>query len=116
MSHPALARFFGPQRDVLAIHVMKRLSMAQAQRRALTLTDLASELGVRKADVRRVVTALHQQGYVDALRLRLTLAGFAIGAAVARVDLRPMRRPLGAAASSPERAAPGLRAVEARAA
>ena len=79
-------------RDVLAIHVMKRLTIAQTQGRLLSLQDLSTELGVRKADVRQTITALHREGWVDALRLRLTLAGFAVGASLADASLVAVRR------------------------
>ena len=85
-------------RDVLAIHVMKRLTIAQTQGRLLSLQDLSSELGVRKVDVRQMITALHREGWVDALRLRLTLAGFAVGVSLAKAPLVPVRRPMQRAA------------------
>ena len=59
----------------LAAHVIVTLSEAQAEGRALRLDEVASEIGVRKADVRNVVTRLHAEGHVDALRLRLTMTG-----------------------------------------
>jgi DNA-binding IclR family transcriptional regulator len=62
--------------------------------RPLSLLDLSRELGVRKGDVRTVVSALHRQGYVDALRLRLMFAGFALGIALASRPLAPLRRPV----------------------
>lgn len=80
-----------PQRDVLAIHVMRALSRAQRRGRVLCLEDLAREVGARKADVRAVVSALHAEGFVDAVRLRLTLMGLAIAQALrgsAVVDVR----------------------------
>jgi hypothetical protein len=97
MNHPALSHAFSPQRDLLAIHVMKRLTIARTEEHLLTLRDLADELGVRKADVRATISRLHAQGYVDALRMRPTLSGFAIGAALADVELEPLRRKVPAA-------------------
>lgn len=93
MNHTKLSPQTTPSRDLLAIHVMKRLTIAQTQERLLTLQDLAEDLGVRRADVRRTVSALHQEGFVDALRLRLTLAGFALGSSLVDALLAPLRRP-----------------------
>jgi len=45
----------------LAAHVIVTLSEAQADGRALRLDEIASEIGVRKADVRNVVTRLHAE-------------------------------------------------------
>ena len=80
-----------PQPDVLAIHVMRAISRSQRRGRGVCLEELAREVGARKADVRAVVSALHAQGFLDALRLRLTLAGLAIAEALrgqAVVDVR----------------------------
>ena len=79
-----------PQADVLAIHVMGALTRAQTQGRGITLDDLVNELGVRKTDLRRVVSTLHAQGFVDALRMRPTMLGFALGTA-AGGDLLALR-------------------------
>lgn len=59
----------------IAAHVIVTLSDAHADGRVLRLDELAEEIGVRKADVRHVVTRLHAEGHVDALRLRLTMSG-----------------------------------------
>lgn len=72
-----------PRHDVLAIHVMRAISRAQVRGRVLSLEDLSRDLGVRKPDVRRVVSSLHAEGYVDAVWMRLTLAGFAVASSVA---------------------------------
>lgn len=82
------ARICAPADDVLAIHVMQLLT---SRRSAYSLEEVAAELEVRKADVRRVVSLLHRQGFMDALRMRPTLAGFALGRAVRGVDLVPLR-------------------------
>jgi DNA-binding Lrp family transcriptional regulator len=92
MSPSFLSRFCAPADDVLAIHVMRELTSLQREGRVATLADLAGALGVRRADVRRVVSALHRQGYVDALRMKPTLAGFALGSALIGAELTPMRK------------------------
>jgi hypothetical protein len=84
--------------DVLAIHVMRELTRAQLQGELLSLEDLANKLEVRKADVRAVVSTLHQAGYVDALRLRVTMMGLCIGASTHDATLTPVRQRVGAPA------------------
>lgn len=87
--------------QALAPHVLRSLAVAQKLGRPITLLELSRDLGVRKGDVRAAVSALHHQGYVDALRLRLTLPGFALGAALAARPLPPLRRPEPAPAAAP---------------
>ena len=79
--------------DVLAIHVMRVLSRAQQRGESLSLEDLAARLEVRKADVRRVVTALDRRGFVDAARMRVTMMGFVLGCSVSAAELKPARKP-----------------------
>ena len=76
----------------IAAHTIVVLSRAQADGRALRLDELATEIGVRKADVRKVVTSLHAEGHVDALRLRLTMTGLALATSLAASTLRDARR------------------------
>ena len=76
---------------LVAIHLVKHLTSSQRSGRVVTLADLVDELGVRRADLRVAVRALHEQGYLDALRMRLTLAGFALGASLDGATLRPLR-------------------------
>ena len=92
MNHAQKDPGFSLRRDVLAIHVVKRLTIAQTEGHLLSLQDLADELGVRKTDVRDIISVLHAQGYVDALRMRPTLAGFAIGSATSDAELAPIRK------------------------
>jgi DNA-binding IclR family transcriptional regulator len=79
--------------NALAPYVLRLLALAQTKGRPVTLRDLSRELGVRKGDVRATVSALHREGHVDALRLRLSLSGFALGVALASRPLKPLRRP-----------------------
>lgn len=81
-----------PSSDVLAIHVMAALSRAQRRGTPINLEDVASEVGARKADVRRIVSALDAQGLVDATRMRLTLVGFAMGVASLGAPLKKLRQ------------------------
>lgn len=76
----------------LAAHVLVVLARAQRARRVITAHDVASELEVRKNDVRDVVARLHHEGHVDALRMRLTLSGLALAAALSSSTLHPLRQ------------------------
>jgi len=88
------------QRTVSA-YVLRALAQAQIEGTVSTLATLTSELRVRKGDVRTAVSALHREGYLDALRMRLTLRGFAVGSALIGEklpELRPARVAVRAAA------------------
>jgi transcription initiation factor IIE alpha subunit len=75
----------------IAAHVIVVLAHAQGLGRTVRLDELASEVGVRKADVRQVVTRLHAEGHADALRLRLTMTGLALATSLASCKLREPR-------------------------
>lgn len=77
----------------VAAHVVVMLAHAQELGRTVRLDELASEIGVRKADVRDVVTRLHNEGHIDAQRLRLTLSGFAIAKGLSNCKLHATRMP-----------------------
>lgn len=82
----------------LAPHVLRALFELQSEGALVNLETLIDKLKVRRGDVRRVITALHREGYLDALHMRLTLRGLALGAALAKSELRPLRRaPAGSA-------------------
>ena len=75
-------------RGQLAIHVLCAMTTHQRKGSRCTLDELVDELGMRRPDVRSVVSALHRQGYVDLQRMSLTLAGFAIGLSLRGRQLR----------------------------
>ncbi len=77
----------------LSAHVLQALAVAQSEGRTSSLDTLTAELRVRRGDIRRTVTLLHRQGFVDALRMRLTRTGFALGRAYMGQTLPPLRRP-----------------------
>ncbi|MFT3776628.1 MAG: hypothetical protein QM820_65650 [Minicystis sp.] len=79
--------------QALSAHVLHALALAQMEGRRLDLETLVRELRVRRGDIRRVVSALHREGYVDALRMRLTLLGFALGRSYLGQPLPELRRP-----------------------
>ncbi len=75
----------------LAPYVLRMLAGYQKEGRVANLETLVDDIGVRRADLRRTVSALHREGYVDALRMRLTMAGFALGTALSKAELPPLR-------------------------
>jgi hypothetical protein len=86
--------------QALSTHVLHALALAQMEGRRLDLETLVRELRVRRGDVRKVVSALHREGYVDALRMRPTLMGFALGRSYVGQPLPELRRPRVAAVAA----------------
>src|SRR5262245_59134501 len=78
-------------KQTLAAYVLRALAEAQIEGRVSTLATLTSDIQVRKVDIRGVVTSLHREGYLDVLRMRLTLRGFAVGRALMEERLRELR-------------------------
>jgi DNA-binding IclR family transcriptional regulator len=79
-------------KQALSAHVLHALAQAQVEGRRLTLETLTEALAVRRTDVRSVVTTLDRQGFVDALRMRPTLLGFALARSLPAGAL-PVLRP-----------------------
>jgi hypothetical protein len=77
----------------VSLHVLRALAEAQRDGRILDLDAIVLALGVRRVDVRSVVSALHREGLVDALRMRLSLRGFALGSSLRDATLPPLRKP-----------------------
>ncbi|HEU4406432.1 MAG TPA: hypothetical protein VFS43_14300 [Polyangiaceae bacterium] len=80
-------------RQSLAENLLRAMSLAQREGRRVDLEGLTGELGARRADVRGTLSALHRQGLVDVTKMRLTLAGFALGAKFAARPPSPLRTP-----------------------
>lgn len=76
----------------VAAHVIVSLAGSQRRGRAMHLDDLATDIGVRRADVREIVTRLHAEGHVDARRMRLTMTGLVLASSLARCKLRDIER------------------------
>jgi DNA-binding IclR family transcriptional regulator len=74
----------------LAPYILQALARYQLKDRRVTLQTLVDDLAIGRADLRRAVTALDQAGYVDAIRMRLTMEGFALGMALQERDLPPL--------------------------
>jgi hypothetical protein len=77
--------------QTLSAYVLKALAEAQSEGRTSTLETLTEAVRVRRGDVRRTLTLLHRQGFVDVLRMRPTLSGFALGRAYMGKVLPPLR-------------------------
>jgi DNA-binding IclR family transcriptional regulator len=77
---------------LLATHILKVIAQHQISGRQVSLQTLVDELKVRRADIRRVVTALDNEGYLDAMRMSLTMTGFAIGGGLLERELPPLRQ------------------------
>jgi hypothetical protein len=71
--------------------VLQALTLARMDGSSETLDTLVDKLRVRRKDVRSALTVLHRQGMVDVLRMRLTLAGFALGKALLDQPLTALR-------------------------
>lgn len=79
-------------RRILAAHAVVTLARAQARGRAMNLATLAQSLGVSREATRALVTSLHAEGHVDALRMRVTMSGLVIAASLRDCRLRPIER------------------------
>jgi DNA-binding IscR family transcriptional regulator len=76
----------------IAPYILRTLAQAQTEGRCMDLETLSRDIAVRKVDVRKTVSAMHQEGLLDALRLRLSLKGFALGRSLLAINLAPIRR------------------------
>ncbi len=77
----------------LSSHVLMTLVRIHEEGGRATLELLVEELRVRRGDVRRTLSALHREGFLDVLRMRPTLAGFALGRALRGTELPALRTP-----------------------
>ncbi len=75
----------------LSMHILQAVAAAQTEDRRSNLETLRDELEVRRTDIRAAVSQLHREGMLDALTMRLTLQGFAIGQALSGAELPPLR-------------------------
>ncbi|MGZ3475705.1 MAG: hypothetical protein ACXWUG_16635 [Polyangiales bacterium] len=77
-------------RNILAQHVILTIARDHIEDRRSNLDTLTEALGAPRAEVRAVLTALHQEGYIEVLRMRLTLEGFALGIALSQSEVPPL--------------------------
>lgn len=78
----------------VAPYVLRALLDAQLAHRAVTLDDLVELFPVRRADLRRTLSALHASDLYDIQTGRLTLRGFAVALAVRDQSRVPIRAAL----------------------
>lgn len=78
-------------KQTLAAYVLRALAEAQIEGKIMNLASLVSDIRVRKVDIRAVVTSLHREGYLDALHMRLTLRGFAVGRSLMEEQMKELR-------------------------
>ncbi len=78
-------------RKAVAAHVLVALSVAAEEGRSVTVADVAETIKVRRGDVREVVSQLHAEGHVDALRMRLSMTGFVLARNLAKANLKKAR-------------------------
>jgi|GEM_PF-2243580 len=86
-----------PFQKLLAGHLLKALAAAHQEGRPMDLDALVDEVKARRVDVRATMTMLHREGYVDAVKTRLTMRGFLAGVALTDRTLKPLRAPAVAA-------------------
>ena len=83
-----------PRAEALAIHLLQALTTSHAEGRLADLEQLARTVGARRADVRTTLSRMHREGWIDVLRMRPTMRGFAMGRALAGRTLSPIRAEL----------------------
>ena len=74
-------------------HLLSHLYRAQMEGRRITLDDLVKGVEVRRVDVRKVLSTMHQQNLIDVRVMRLTLMGFALASSLDGEALPVLRRP-----------------------
>ena len=77
---------------VLAAHVLRMVALDRARGRTSTLDDLSRRIGVRREDVRAVLSKLHREGCFDVVRMKVTMNGFVAACAMSGTRLQAIRR------------------------
>lgn len=75
----------------LSAYILQALALAQTEGRTMNLESLTDTLKVRRKDIRAAISQLHREGMLDALTMRLSLRGFAIGRAFQGEKLPELR-------------------------
>ena len=81
-----------PSAEVMASHLLAAIARAAEEGRRTNLEILAEEVGLRRAEARRTLSALDRQGLIDVVRMRPTLLGFAVGRGLEARGLPSLRR------------------------
>lgn len=77
----------------LVSHLLAHLYRAQVSGTRLGLEELVSLIKVRRNDIRKTLTTMHQQDLLDVRTMRLTMLGFAMAMAVDGKALPVLRQP-----------------------
>lgn len=85
MNTPARGRALSVQ-----AHVLRALAEASSDGRTLYLGDLTEVVSAPRDEIRSAVSELHIDGFVDALRMRLTASGFLFGTHLGKQNLTPL--------------------------
>ena len=78
-------------RQALAEHLLRTIARDHLSGRRSDLDSLSATIAIRREDVRATLSSLHREGYLDALRMKLTLAGFALGCSLIDQPVRAVR-------------------------
>lgn len=77
----------------LCFYLLRALALGQREGVRHDLDSLVLDVRARRSDVRRALSQLHTEGLLDVCTMRLTLAGFALGASLASRTLPALRTP-----------------------
>ncbi|MBI2389870.1 MAG: hypothetical protein HYV09_09780 [Deltaproteobacteria bacterium] len=80
-------------RQMLAERLVRVITRDHIGGRRSDLNSLTEQMQAPRAEVRSVLSALHREGYLDVLRMRLTLAGFALGCSLLDLPVHAIARP-----------------------
>lgn len=78
-------------RQSLAEHLLRTIARDHLSGRRSDLDSLSATIAIRREDVRATLSSLHREGYLDVLRMKLTLAGFALGCSLIDQPVRAVR-------------------------
>ena len=78
-------------RKTLAEHLLRAMALDHVAGRRSDLDSLSAHLDEDRAELRSTLSALHREGYLDVLRMRLTLEGFVLGCVLLGKELPELR-------------------------
>ena len=78
-AHHSTSNTYPRDHERIAIQVLREMTTQQRRERRATFAELEAELAVPASDLRCVLAALDGLDLIDAERMSLTLAGFAVG-------------------------------------
>ena len=77
-------------RRALAQHLLRTIARDHLEGERSDLDSLCATIDVRRDVVRTTLSELHAEGYLDVVRMRLSLAGFALGCSLMGQPLRAL--------------------------